>query len=166
MSHQISLKEKEGHPQRSQDQPLLFPHGYWPGPYDEVLGLCERCHVSKGWLDQTVGGVTQEVAIDPGVGGRNPFGGEANLGGVWSQVVCGIQVEVCDVPEPAWRQTGSIQKICYIHAFRIGTLQFYHILWQINVAFLSYYVILIKKQSILFIMFKIITTFLLNLIIK
>lgn len=82
-------------------RPSLPPSLYWPGPYDEVLRLCERCHVSERWLDEAVGRVTQEVPKHTGSGGRGSFGGEANLGGIWCQVVGGVQVEVGDMPEPA-----------------------------------------------------------------
>ncbi len=66
--------------------------------------------MSEGRLDEAVGRVTQEVPVQPGVGGRDPFGGEANLGGVRGQVVGGVQVEVCDVPEPAWIDGGKVNK--------------------------------------------------------
>lgn len=79
---------------------------YQPGPYDEVLWLCERCHVTERWLDEAVGRVTQEVPVQAGAGDGDAFGREANLGGVWGQAVGGIKVEVCDVPEPAWIDGG------------------------------------------------------------
>lgn len=78
---------------------------YWPGPYDEILGLCERCHVTERWLDEAVGWVTQEVPVQAGLGDGDSSGREANLGGVWGQVVGGIKVEVRDVPEPAWKKS-------------------------------------------------------------
>lgn len=75
---------------------------YRPSPYDEVPWPCERRHVTECWLDEAVGRVAQEVPIQAGASDGDAFGGEANLGGVWGQVVGGVKVEVCDVPEPAW----------------------------------------------------------------
>lgn len=75
---------------------------HWPGPYDEVLRLRERGQVSEGRLDEAVGGVAQEVSEHPCVGGGGSFGGETHLGGVLGLVVGRVQVEVGDVPEPAW----------------------------------------------------------------
>lgn len=78
-----------------------------PGPYDEVLRLRERRHVTERWLDEAVGRVAQEVPVQASLGDGDSFGGEAHLGGVWGQVVGGIEVEVCDVPEPAWIDGGE-----------------------------------------------------------
>lgn len=75
---------------------------YQPSPNDEILWLCERCHVSEGGLNEAERWVAQEVSIQAGIGGRNSFGGITNLLGVWGQVVGGVQVEVCDVPKPPW----------------------------------------------------------------
>lgn len=58
--------------------------------------------MSEGRLDEAVGRVTQEVPEQAGVGGGRPLRGEAHLGGVGGQVVGWVQVEVRDVPEPAW----------------------------------------------------------------
>lgn len=44
------------------------------------------------------------------MGGGGSFGGEADLGGVWGQVVGGVQVEVSDVPEPAWTDGGKVNE--------------------------------------------------------
>lgn len=57
--------------------------------------------MSEGGLDEAVGRVTQEVSEHTSLGGRGSFGGEANLGGIWCQVVGGVQVKVGDVPESA-----------------------------------------------------------------
>lgn len=80
---------------------------YRPGPYDEVLRPCERCHVRERRLDETVGRVAQEVPVQAGVSGGDAFRGVTHLGGVFSQVVGGVQVEVSDVPEPAWREVST-----------------------------------------------------------
>lgn len=83
---------------------------YQPGPDDEILWLCERCHVNKGRLDEAVGRVTQEVPENACLGDRVALGGQADLGGVRGHVVGGIEVEVCDVPEPAWTQWKSEER--------------------------------------------------------
>lgn len=44
------------------------------------------------------------------MGCRDSFGGEAHLGGVRGQVIGGVQMEVCDVPEPAWMDRGTDNK--------------------------------------------------------
>lgn len=90
--------------------PPLRSVSYQPGPDDEILWLCERCHVSKGRLDEAVGRVTQEVPENAGLGDRVAVGGQTDLGGVRGHVVGGIEVEVCDVPEPAWTHSGKVKK--------------------------------------------------------
>lgn len=61
-------------------------------------------HVTEGRLDEAVRRVAQEVPKHACMSDRNSLGGEADLRGVWGLVVGGVQVEVCDVPEPGWRQ--------------------------------------------------------------
>lgn len=65
-------------------------------------------HVSERRLDEAVRRVAQEVPKHAGLSDGNSFGGEADLGGVWGLVVGGVQVEVCDVPEPGWRHGGGV----------------------------------------------------------
>lgn len=43
------------------------------------------------------------------MGGGESFGGETNLGGVPGLVVGRVQVEVSDVPEPAWKRVRIIK---------------------------------------------------------
>lgn len=103
-----------------------------PGPYDEVLRLRERRHVTERWPDQAVGRVTQEVSKQAGVGRWGPFRGETHLGRVWDQVVGGVQVEVCDVPEPAWTEGGKMKlgikddglKLGYFRILHLSNLRF------------------------------------------
>lgn len=65
--------------------------------------------MSEGRLDEAVGRVTQEVPVQAGMGRWSSFGGEANLGRIRGQVVGGVQVEVSDVPEPAWIDGGMVK---------------------------------------------------------
>jgi len=92
---------------------------YRPGPDDEVLGPCERRHVGEGRLDERVGSVAQEVPEEAGVGRGLSPGGGAHLGGVRARLVGRVQVEVRDVPEPAWKHGGDRDhdNTCYIISF-------------------------------------------------
>lgn len=65
-------------------------------------------HVTEGRLDEGVWRVAQKVPKHACLSDGNSFGGEADLGGVWGLAVGGIQVEVCDVPEPGWRHEGGV----------------------------------------------------------
>lgn len=87
-------------------------------------------HVSERRLDEAVRRVAQEVPKHAGLSDGNSFGGEADLGGVWGLVVGGVQVEVCDVPEPGWRHGGGVNtrvhvvKDCVERGQRNCTLSF------------------------------------------
>lgn len=76
--------------------------------------------MTEGRLDEAVRRVTQEVPEQAGAGDGNSFGREANLGGVRGQAVGGVQVEVGDVPEPAWRDGGGVKTQIYLrkHTFK------------------------------------------------
>lgn len=73
--------------------------------------MCERRHVSQRWLDQAVRRVAQEVPEQAGLGDRDTFWGEADLGGVGGRVVGGVKVEVCNVPEPACRDREKVNML-------------------------------------------------------
>lgn len=69
-------------------------------------------HVAERRLDEAVGRVAQEVAELARCSDGNSFGGGADLGGLGRLPVGGVQVEVGDVPEPAWRGGGGVLEDC------------------------------------------------------